>query len=156
MKSLQTQATNCKTQYESLNNAFTNAVASYNDNDSGYTLGDETILAVSLTENLPEKTGWTRSDSKRPKNSEYTWLYCKYVDKWYNSKPGKWEVKSYPVKKYQASDPLDKRIDALLDYMSKPTAFNGETMYYGLGDEGIKTVCENTKAGLKNLDDSYE
>lgn len=155
LKTLQAQATNCKTQYETLNNTFTNAVASYNDNDTGYTLGDDEVIAVSLTQNLSDNTGWTRSDNK-PKSSEYTWLYCKYVDKWYASKPGKWEAIANPVQKYESSKPLETRIEALLDYMSKPTAFSGETMYYGLADEGIKAVCENVKSGLEDIDTSYE
>ena len=38
---------NVKTQYEAVNNTFTNAVASFNDNNDGYMLGDSTVYAVS-------------------------------------------------------------------------------------------------------------
>ena len=119
-----------------MNNTFTNAVASYSDNDDGYKLGDSEITAVSLVHGDGNEK-WKKTDAGTiPKNDEYKWLYCKYVDRWYCSKSGEYPIEVSSITPYNPNDSLLDRIDQLIEYMNTPTAFEGDHYYTGLLDEG--------------------
>ena len=67
-----------------MNNTFTAAVASFNDNNAGYNLGDSTIYAVSIgscPSHTFENQRCARSSSKP---SSKAWKFCVNVEgNWY-------------------------------------------------------------------------
>ena len=68
---------NVKTQYETVNNTFTNAVANFNDNNDGYMLGDSVVHAVSLnTHGNDWSGGKCKTATSRPKRG----LWAVYVN----------------------------------------------------------------------------
>lgn len=70
---------NVKTQYETVNNTFTNAVASFNDNNDGYKLGDSVVYAVS-TNQVPAGVPNPYENERCNRNNSYpgsrSWKFC--------------------------------------------------------------------------------
>lgn len=160
LASIQQQASNLKTQYESLNNTFTNAVASFSDGNDGYNLGDDKIYAVSVTE-ARGFDGQCSRDENKPRRRVN--LFCiNVVGRWYyDDDNGKY---SYEVQNispvYNASGTLRQKCAAVKAYMSTPTHFaligDQAQYFYGLQNEGIAAVADNTEAALDNLNDAYD
>lgn len=165
LASLQQQATNVKTQYETVNNTFTNAVASFNDNNDGYKLGDLRIYAVSVSEHGPNWTGakCQRNSSKSGRGYNFSVFVNGY---WYwdnEQGTGSWGCQAQSISPvYKSTDTLKQRCAAVLAYMSTPTHFtisSGGTVlqyFYGLQNEGIKAVADNTSAALADIEQAYD
>ena len=160
LASLQQQASSLKTQYETLNNTFTNAVASFQDGNEGYNLGDDKIYAVSMNK-ASGFDGQCSRDDKKP--SKGPTKFCVFVNGyWYFGKDGgdfAYEIQNVsPV--YEADGTLRQRCDAVKAYMAAPTYFvvvDGEPQYfYGLQNEGIAAVTDNTIVALDGLNDTYD
>ena len=174
LASMQQQASALKTQYEALNNTFTTAVASFNDNNAGYNLGDSTIYAVSINECRPpifKNQRCTRSSSKP---SSKAWKFCVNVEgNWYYGANEDLDSGSYGFEEqnisptYSLSTTLEQRCKAVKAYMSTMTHFaitnyDSDTYsydiqpYYGFQNEGIAAVADNTEAALANIESAYE
>lgn len=166
VSTVQQQAAELRTQFDSINNTFTNAVASFNDNTDGYNLGANCIYAVSVgkrPKDVDENNKCTRDGSK-PSGKAYTFV-IKVEDFWYyctekgGGDYGYVHQSINPV--YQADDSLEDRCNAVIEYMNTPTHFaylnesSSKTWFYGLRNEGIAIVADNTKASIANLEKAY-
>jgi hypothetical protein len=80
---------------------------------------------------------------------------------WYygqSGKSGQYIMGSTSVTPYSADDSLEARCDEVLEYMSAPTSLQsaGGQYNYGLRNEGIVTVCDNIKSGLRDIQTSFD
>lgn len=163
---VQQQAAELRTQFDSINNTFTNAVAQFNDNNDGYSLGANCIHAVSIgtrPKGVDTDNKCTRNSSK-PSGKAYTfvvkvedyWYYCTKKDE---GDYGYVHLDINPV--YHSDDSLEQRCNAVVEYMNTPTHFayqnesSSKTWFYGLRNEGIAAVADNTKASIANLEKAY-
>ncbi len=176
---LQSQAANCKTAYDNLNNTFTNAVANFNDNDDGVKLGDSVVYCVSLNA-IPTSSGQKYSDldgyrctfsTSKPAKTMYEFTRKIIMDdgsvRWYyGSSPelstGSYAFEDNSVTPYSSSDSLAGKCAAVREFMNAPTTFtfmnsnqNDREYFYGLQSEGILAVCDTTEGGLDDLKLQY-
>lgn len=164
LQSMQQQANSLKLQYETLNNAFTNAVANFNDSNDGYALGDDKIYCVSLNE---RNGNWTGSRCSRDTKAHKKASWCIYVtdndtNRWYyEDDSGSYALSIINITPYNGSHSLEDRCNEVEDYMFSPTSMrvdydgNIQELFKGLQREGIVAVCDNTKQGLADIQRAF-
>ena len=164
------QASNLKSQYDQLNNTFTAAIASFNDNNPGYKLGDSYVfeVTVSKTSEWPSRTGssdgFTTEDTGKCDRSENSPPNKKHDNVLYVSELGKWYVLDgkgeYMYAKnmlnaenvYDPSSSLAERCNQVKAYMHMPTSItNNGSESYGLLNDGTDASIDNVLQGLSDL-----
>lgn len=169
LQSLQQQANALKQQYDTLNNTFTNAVASFNDNYDGYSLGDSVVHCVSLRtdSNWPgEKCSRVSDEGKAPKpKGDIKWaVFVNESNHWFfkRNDGGDYPLSNITLQHpYDPSSSLLDRCEQVKEYTTTPTSMiiDGDgkvsATSKGLANEGIIVVCDNVQNGITNIQTSY-
>lgn len=164
---VRSQVASCKTAYESLNNTFTAAVATFDDNHPGYKLGDSEVRWFSTYKDSKSELAKAKRQTKKPTDKK--WDYVVYVPEagiecWYYGKEdmkGEFLTDVTPITPYSQDDPLESRVAAVREYMNAPTLKTNdedenEREIYGLMNDGIVAVCDNVESSLKDLELQYQ
>lgn len=176
ISNLKTQATNLKTQYESLNNTFTTAIASFNDNNEDYTLGDSNGIVYQVSKRAMkewpsdapdhdtfelDEEGSCHTVTDRPTKGSSFVLYVKEMGAWYVF-DGTGGYKYHKNKLnddliYNSEGTLIERCTQVSAYMNMPTTINEDgTETFGLKNEGTAAVIDNVIQGLKDIDTAFD
>ena len=144
LNSLKQQAIQMQNLSQSIKNALTQAVASYDDKHESSNLGDSTVWCVSLNtynngypsqgyktyensrcqrnENNPGATAFLFSVERQVGTKKF-WYYCAKPDDDGNYKTGQYAFSEQSITPYSEDDDILTRCAAIKEYMGAPTSF---------------------------------
>lgn len=169
------QASNLKSQYDQLNNTFTAAIASFNDNNPGYKLGDDYVfeVTVSKTSSWPSRSGSDSgfsedetgkcdvSDNSPPNKKHDNVLFVPNLGRWYilDGKGDYMYAKNVldAGNVYNPSSSLLERCNQVKAYMNMPTSItNAGDESFGLMNDGTAASIDNVLKGLDDLEVAFD